>query len=218
MEESRNTMKEKIGNFVSSCKNVCVSSCGALLQKGTDNKSGIFKTLIAILVLGAVGTGSFYLVDWFKFKDESPTFSTIRKSELAGTSEVGSKFVMGDLEITVHEVTEGSYRPLELDAQGNRITRNYLSANVTVFNTGYADKSFLLFGLEDGKGGQYERDVDVEFYMKELKDFGPAKEIYSRTIREGHLNFLAPDAEAKDLQLIILNETANKKVIYNIKR
>lgn len=205
---------ERARNLMARCKDFFA----LFFRKVADNKRKIGVLLIAVLVVGAIGASSMYAFNWWKFRNESSTFSSIRKGELAGTSAVGSKFIMGDLEITVQDVAEGSYRPLELDAQGKRITRNYLSAKIMIFNTGYKNKDFLLFGLEDGKGGQYERDTEVEFYMKELKDFGPAREIYPRTIREGHLNFQAPDADIQNLQLIILDETTNKKVIFDIER
>lgn len=223
MEEFKDSpiTEEKTRNFAVRYKDFLTSSYSVLIpffQKVMDNKKRIGVLLIAVLIVGAIGASSLYAFNWWRFRNESPTFSSIRKSELTGTGQVGSKFIMGDLEITVQNIIEGSYRPLELDAQGNRITRNHLSAKVMIFNTGYTDKHFLLFGLEDGKGGQYERDKDVEFYVKELKDFGPAKEIYPRTIREGHLNFQAPDADIKNLQLILLDETTNKKVIFDIER
>ena len=223
--ESKDNVKEKAKKLVLRCKGMCVDAYATstlfsrnILQKTTDNKRRVLMVLTAVLVVVGIGAASIYLLNWWKYKDESPTFSSIRKSELLATGEVGSKVIMGDLEITLQKVVEGSYRPLELDAQGNRITRNYLSAQIMMFNTGYKDKYFLLVGLEDGKGGQYERDTDVEFYMNELKDFGPAKEIYPRTIREGHLNFQAPDADATNLKLTIVNETTNQKVTFDITR
>ena len=222
MEEFRRISKEKAKNIALRCKSVCMhlyaTNVVPFFQKAVNNKRKIGVAVVAILIVSAVGASALYALNWWKYKDESPTFTSIRKSELAGTSEVGSKFVMEDLEITLQSVSEGTYRPLELDDQGNRVTRSYLAAKIMIFNTGYTEKDFLAFGLEDGKGGQSERDKDVEFYVNELKDFGPAREIYPRTIREGYLNFEAPDADAKSLTLTVLNETTNKKVVFNINR
>lgn len=221
MEEFRKISKEKVRELALRCKDICIHLYTRLIpsfQKAVDNKKRIGMVAVAVCIVGVIGASTLYALNWWKYKDESPTFASIRNSELVGTSEVGSKFIMGNLEITLQSVVEGSYRPLELDEQGVRVTKNYLSAKIMIFNTGYTDKDFLAFGLEDGKGGQYERDEDVEFYVKELKDFGPAREIYPRTIREGYLNFEAPDADAKNLTLTILDETTNKKVIFNIER
>ena len=173
MEVYKNSFKEKIKNVVSRCRNTCEAlylKSKPLLQKVMDNKRKVVMTITAAVIIIGIGTASLYLLNLWKYRNESPTFSSIRKSDLAGTSEVGSKFIMGDLEITLQNVVEGSYRPLELDQNGVRITKNYLSAQIMIFNIGYTEKDFLVFGLEDENGGQYERDTEVEFYVKELKD------------------------------------------------
>lgn len=221
MEEQKNNIREKIKNVAERFKGASMrmsSGFPSLIQRVSDNKKKIVITLVAIVVLIGLGVASFYLIQWWRFKDESPTFSAIRKGELAGTGQIGSKIIMGNLEVTLRNVVESSYRPLELNAQGARITKKYLAAEIMIFNTGYSEKEFLLIGLTDEKGGQYERDKDVEFYVEGIKDFGPAREIYPRTIREGHLVFQAPDEGAKKLQLTIVSETTNKKVVFNIAR
>jgi len=185
-------------------------------EKPSSRKNLLLWIIVGVILVAIIAALVYFFVS--PKETESPTFSAIRKGELVGTGVVGSKVMVGSLEVTLQEVIEGSYRPLELDAQGNRVTKNYFAAKIMIFNTDPSGKEFLLFGLTDELGGQYERDTDVEFYVDTIKDFGPAKEIYSRTIREGYLVFEDPGVDAKNLQLTILSETTNKKVVFDIAR
>lgn len=187
-------------------------------EKANLSKQWIAISLVVFVLLVAGAWLYFSGRERTQETEKNPVFSAIEQGELVGTGEVGSKIMMGDLEITLHDVIEDSYRPLELDEQGNRITKQFLAAQVTIFHTGYGEKEFLIFGLADERGGQYLRDRDVEFYVDDMKDFGPAREIYPRTIREGYLFFEAPEPTAQELQLMVLSETTNKKVIFSIQR
>ena len=183
----------------------------------------------AAVVLVATAAFGFYffkdtLISWIK--KESPTFSAIRKAELVATGKVGSKVLMGDLEISLLDVVEGSYHPLEVDEEFKRVPpRGYFGARITIFNTGYNEKEFLLIVLTDDLGNQYERDKDIDFYVDGIKDFGPAREIYPRTIRGGdignekyYLLFSEIHSDAKKLQLVVMSETQNKKAVFDIER
>lgn len=226
-----NNIKEKIKKNTVICKGVCISfyaKCVSFFKNLTTYKKQIL-VFAGAAVLVAAAAFTFYLsrdaiISWFK--EESPAFATIRKAELAATGKVGSKVVMGDLEITFLETIEGTFSPLEVDKEFKRVPpRGYFGARVMIFNTGYNQKEFLLFGLTDDSGNQYERDREIDFYVDGARDFGPAREIYPRTIRGGdignekiYLLFPAPDSNAKKLQLTVMSETTNKKVVFDIER
>lgn len=221
MDEFKNSIKEKIKNLIPILKDIGLRVYAqgvSLAQKLLVHKKQILIGVLLIVVLVGIGFAANYALEWWKFRNESPTFAAIRKAELAGTGTVGSKIRMGDLEITLQDVAEGTYRPLELDADGKRVVKQYLGTQMMIFNTGQNQKEFLVFGLIDERGGQYERDQEADFYLDDIRDFGPAREIYPRTIREGHLIFSAPPAEVKNLKLIIFSETTNKKAVFDIAR
>lgn len=222
-------MKEKTANLTFRVRGIYASLGGKsapLYQKALANKKKILIGFIAAMVLAGIGASSFYLLKWWKYRNESPTFSAIRKGELAATGAVGSKVIMGDLEITLLDTMEGTYHPLEVDENFKRVPpRGYFGAQVMIFNTAYNEKEFLLFGLTDDLGNQYERDKEIDFYVDGARDFGPAREIYPRTIRGGdigsekvYLLFPAIDPGAKKLQLIVMSETQNKKAVFDIER
>lgn len=221
MDQFGKNVKEKAQDFALRCKGIYADLRARqtpLLQKIIDNKKRILTIIVAAAVLAGLGTSSWYLLQWWKFRNDSPAFAAIRKGELAGAGKIGSKVSMaGDLEITLQSVAQGSYRPLELDEQGGRITKNYFGAQIMIYNKGQ-NKELLVFGLTDDEGGQYDRDKEAEFYVDGMKDFGPAKEIYPKTIREGYLVFSVPKKEGQKMQLVILSETTNKKVVFDIER
>lgn len=231
MKESENNIKERVKILVLRLKDAGVtlyansrSKSALLYGKAIANKRKILISLLAVLVLAGIGVSSFYILRWWKYRNESPTFTSLRKAELTATGKVGSKVVMGDLEVTLNDVIEGTYHPLEVDENFRRIpAKGYFGAQVLIFNTGYNDKEFLLFGLTDDLGNQYERDKEIDFYLDGTRDFGPAREIYPRTIRGGeigsekvYLLFPALDPNAKKLQLIVMSETTNKKAVFEI--
>lgn len=225
LKNNINNIKEKIRKLVYTCKSVCVNFCAKCVpffKNLTVYKNQIIVVVIAVIIV-AGGVFAFYLakdtiVSWFK--EESPAFAAIRKAELVATGKVGSKVMMGDLEITLSDVVEGSYHPLEVDEEFKRVPpRGYFGARVMIFNTGYNEKEFLIFGLTDDLGNQYERDKDIDFYVDE-QDFGPAREIYPRTIRGDGRYLLFPELnpDAKKLQLTVMSETQNKKTVFEIEK
>lgn len=229
MDELKNKLKEKIQNYTSFLKGAGLNlweKSAPFYQKILANQKRILAGLLAGAVLVGVGAGSFYLLQWWKYRNESPAFHALRKAELAATGQVGSKVTMGNLEITLLDAMEGTYHPLEVDENFKRIPpRGYFGARIMIFNTGYSEKEFLLFGLTDDLGNQYERDREIDFYAEGVRDFGPAKEIYPRTIRGGdigdektYLLFPTVDPSAKKLQLTVMSETQNKKAIFDIER
>ena len=182
-------------------------------------KQTIIGSSIIIVLLAGLSAYSIYTGGLFSDNEKNPTFAAIKKGELVARGQIGSKLNMGNLEITFIDKKEGSFRLLELDDQGKRKTKNYFGAEIMIFNTGYDQTERLLFSLTDEFGNQHERDMDIEFYL-DVKDFGPAPEIYPRTIRgdERYLLFQAPSSDSKKLQLTVYSETTNKKVVLDVER
>lgn len=231
--EKLQRIKEKTRAITDKCRGICVDfylKNGAFFKRISyavvSNKKNVLIGVTAVVALAGVGVASFYAFQWWQHRNESQTFSTIRKGELFATGVVGSKIVMGDLEISLIDVIEGVYHPLELDKDSKRVPpRGYFGAQVMIFNTSYNQKEFLLFGLTDDLENQYERDLGIDFYVDGVIDFGPAKEIYPRTIRGGgsgkeklYVFFPAPDPNAKKIQFMVMDETVNKKVVFEIER
>ena len=234
MEELNNDVsgfKEKAKKIITTSKEFFVyffAKSIPFVKSLTAYKKQIVIAALVVVVV-AIGASTAYsfrntIVSWLK--EENATFSSIRKAELVTTAKLGSKVIMGDLEITLLDVIEDSYNPLELDEEFKRVPpRGYFGARVLIFNTSYNQKEFLLFGLTDNLGNQLERDKEIDFYVDGVRDFGPATEIYPRTIRGGdigsekvYLLFPAPDPNVKKLQLTVMSETTNKKIVFDIER
>ena len=226
-----NVLKEKTKQVATICGRFCVDAydkCVPFFKNLFSYKKQLIMAGAAVVLVATAAFGFYFfkdtLISWIK--KESPTFSAIRKAELVATGKVGSKVLMGDLEISLLDVVEGSYHPLEVDEEFKRVPpRGYFGARITIFNTGYNEKEFLLIVLTDDLGNQYERDKDIDFYVDGIKDFGPAREIYPRTIRGGdignekyYLLFSEIHSDAKKLQLVVMSETQNKKAVFDIDR
>ncbi len=217
-----NNIKEKIQNFTSRSKNDFVNlwmKLALLYQRAIANKKKILIGLIATVALVGVGVSVFYLLRWWRFRNESPTFSAIRKGELVGTSLGVKKPVwLGNLRITLFSVADGTYRPLELDEAGRRITKGYFGADIEVYNSDHSITESLLYGLKDDLGNKYERDFSIEFYLDGIKDLGVAKNYVPQTLRRGYLLFPPINEKAKKLELTVLSEVQNKKINFEIER
>jgi len=153
-----------------------------------------------------------------KEKVNKELIATIKGGELAGRYKVEDRVQFGDLEVTIHNKREGSYDTLETNFNGERVQKGYYSALIQVFNMSNNTNDILLFALTDDKGNDYLRDQSIEFFLDSTKDFGPAKEIYPRTIREGELLFDSPVDEAKSLELTIYSTVRDEKIIYEFER
>jgi len=149
---------------------------------------------------------------------EASVFSILKQGDIVGTFTVGEKARFGDLQVSLHNIVEDSYRTLETDSDGTRMTRGYIGAQIEVFNMSNNTNDVLYFGLTDDQGNQYERDREIEFYLNSTKDFGIAKEIYPRSIRDGYLLFPAPSKEARKLQLIVFSDVRKEKIVFDIER
>ncbi len=145
-------------------------------------------------------------------------FAEAAKGELVGTFAVGSVARLGELEVTLYNIRNGSFSTLELDKNNNRISKNYVAANLKVFNTGSMTTEILFIGLEDDKGNQYEMDKSASSYLNDIKDFSWAKESYPRTIREGYVTFTNINETVKKLKLIIFGNVSKKKIIFEFER
>jgi len=145
-------------------------------------------------------------------------FAEIEKGELVGTFAVGETVRLGEMEITLQNVKRDSFRTLELDSDGNRINKNYVGANLKVFNTSNITTEYIFIGLEDDKGNQYEMDKGAGSYIDGIKDFGWATDSYPRTIREGYALFTSVDQIATNLKLIIFSNISKKKIIFEFER
>jgi len=146
----------------------------------------------------------------------------IKKGKLVGTSKLGETINMGNLEITLYNTKEGSYKTFERDISNNRISKTFFGANMKIFNTasgpGLENNEILFMSLQDDLGKVYERDPSIEFLLGNIKDYGPDKNVWPRTIREGYLLFPGPAKEAKSLTLTIYSEVSKEKVIFELVR
>jgi len=145
-------------------------------------------------------------------------FSSIEKAELAGTFAPSEVARVGSMEVTIYNVKEGSFTSFDRDENDNRIEKKYFAANIKVFNDSEVANDTLLIGLEDDAGNRYAIDNSIEFYVDNMKGFGPDENVYHRTIREGYLFYPAPPEAAKKLNLIFFSGITNKKIIFEIGR
>ena len=145
-------------------------------------------------------------------------FSSIEKAELAGTFAPSEVARVGSMEVTIYNVKEGSFTSFDRDENDNRIEKKYFAANIKIFNDSEVANDTLLIGLEDDAGNRYAIDNSIEFYVDNMKGFGPDENVYHRTIREGYLFYPAPPEAAKKLNLIFFSGITNKKIIFEIGR
>jgi len=183
----------------------------------------------AVLVL-LVGGGALYFYfpggnksgDSKKSEKEVDVLAEIKKGKLIGTAKVGETINMGNLEITLYNTKEGSYKTLERDISNNRISATFFGANMKIFNTafgpGLENNEVLFMSLEDDSGKKHERDPSIEFLLGNIKDYGPDKNVWPRTIREGYLLFPGPTKEAMSLKLTIYSDVSEEKVIFELVR
>lgn len=144
-------------------------------------------------------------------------FTILQKGNQTGTFKVGETAALGDLQITVFEANDGTYKSLDLDADNKRIYKNYFKARVRIFNPGIRTDEIIV-GLEDDLGNQYITDNSITIYLDGVPDFGWAKNVISQTLREGHLLFPPIPAEARKLKLTFMSEVSNEKIIFEIPR
>lgn len=143
-------------------------------------------------------------------------FCILQKGTAVGAFEVGDTARLGGLQITLHEAGLGTYKSLELDANNQRIYKNYFSAGVRVYNTSYSATEEIIVGLEDDFGNQYIMDHSIASYLDGIEDFGWAKNVIPQTIREGHLLFPPIPDKAKKLKLTFMSEVSNEKIIFEV--
>lgn len=144
------------------------------------------------------------------------------KGKLMGTYGLGDTAILGNLEITLHNTKEGSYKTFGQGASNSRISKTFFGANVKIFNTapgpGLENTEILFMGLKDDLGREYDRDRSIEFALGNIKDYGPDKNVWPRTIREGYLLFPGPPKESESLNLIIYSDVLKQKIIFDLVR
>lgn len=197
----------------------------AIIQLHNKNKFIVpaVAFVLFITIAGGISYFSFFRGDSQKLagtkkEQKADVFTEATKGELVGTFIVNpnEKARLGELEIILYNIRKGSFRTLELDQNNNRINKNYVGANLKVFNTSSITTENLFIGLEDSKSNQYEMDKSASSYIGDIKDFGWAKESYPRTIREGYVVFTGVDEAAGKLNLIIFSNVSKKKILFEI--
>jgi hypothetical protein len=104
---------------------------------------------------------------------------------------------LGNLEITVSNISEDSYKTLELDENYQRIEKKYYKVYIKVFNNfsrasgiySLEDNEVIKVSLEDNLGNLYKQNDDVTFFLSSPGLFGNSMEILPSNSREGYLIF-----------------------------
>lgn len=220
MDIFKNNIREKTQRFLFGFKTIYANTYSKLVvffQKITANKKLFLITVSSVVVVVLIVAGLSYF--FLGSSGEQSIFSIFKKGELVGTGEgVGQTVWLGNSRITLFGAGDGSYRPLELDEAGKRVTRGYFGADIEVYNTDLNITDFLIYGLTDDLGNEYERDFDIEFYLDDIQDLGVAKNYVPQTLRRGYLLFPPIDERAKKLELTVFSEIQNKKIIFEIER
>ncbi len=212
--------KDKVLAYALRVKRFCIDLfmyLSAVFGKIISNKKLFFITTAILIVILITGGLSYYFLRGDE--GEQSIFSIFKRGELVATgSGVGQTVWLGNLRVTLFDARDGSYRPLELDDRGQRITREYFGADIEVYNSDLNTTDFLIYGLTDDIGNEYERDFDVDFYLDDIQDLGVAKNYIPQTLRRGFLLFPPINKEAKKIELTVFSEVQNKKIIFEIPR
>ncbi len=177
--------------------------------------------ILGILVLGIFIIG---LVWQFGIKEKEGEFisgpsdkdAVLFEGKPSAVFEIGQTGRLGFLEITLFDFKESSYASSELDENYRRITKNYIAAQIKVFNSSQNQTENILIGLMDDRGNKYKPNYSVARNVPELKDFGRNMSIFSRIIQEGYIFFTDIDESAKTLQLIFALESTGEKIVFKI--
>lgn len=153
-----------------------------------------------------------------EMKNKADEENLLFKSDIVATAGIGQTAKLGSLEITFYNAKESSYQSLDLDVNHQRITKNYLAAQIKVFNPTNDRTENLLIGLTDERGNNYRLDPSVLSYTSDLKDFGQNMSIYPRIIQEGYVSFSGIDKDAKEMQLIFAGSSAKTRVVFKFER
>lgn len=200
------------------------STSNSNIKSAISNKKNIKIAAIAIVVVAVLVGSYFYFFQSGTTdqsvgeKKEAAIFDVLETGKVVGTFGVGEKARFGDLQITLHNTRDGSYKTLETGFGGERIYKDYFGAQIEVFNMSHNTNDILFFGMTDDLGNQYERDREIEFYLDDTKDFGIAKEIYPRSIRDGYLLFPAVDKKAKKIEIVVFSDVRKEKIVFEIHR
>lgn len=171
----------------------------------------------AIIIILVIAGGIWAYKNSNQSSEGQSVFSLFKKSELVGSgSGIGETAWLGNLRVTLHGIAEGTYRPLEVDDTGTRVEKGYFGADIEVYNSDLNTTDFLLYGLTDDLGNEYERDFEIDFYLDEIQDLGPADNYIPQTLRRGHLLFPPVDEKAKKLELTVYSKVKDQKVTFEI--
>ena len=132
--------------------------------------------------------------------------------------KAGETLSLGQLQFDFYNTKESSYLSSEIDAQQQKITKNYLAAQIQVFNSGSEKTEQLLIGLEDDKGNRYRPDFSAPYYIPDIRGFGQNMMIFPRIIQDGYIFFTGIDKDAKEFQLIFTTMTSGEKVAFKFER
>ena len=220
MKPQWNDFKRKLKDIATRSRGLLgpmrVIGMGALGKIAAIKKTyTVFLIIFLITVIG--GVSSYFIIRGGG--NEKSAFSLIKKGELVGsTVGFGNTVWLGNLKITLQKSVEDSYRPLELDEYGRRVTKTYFGIDLEVYNTDLNVTDFLVYGLTDDLGNEYERDFEVEFYIDDKKDLGKADNYIPQTLRRGYLFFPPIDEKAKKLELAVYSKVQDKKIVFEIER
>ncbi len=121
-----------------------------------------------------------------------------------------------NLEITVFNISEDSYKTLDLDENYQRIEKNYYKFYIKVFNNfsripqvyNLTDNEVIKILLEDNLGNFYKQDEEIPFFLSSLNLFGNSMEISPSSGREGYLIF--SETEGTPEKLIVQTKSEAK--------
>jgi len=110
---------------------------------------------------------------------------------------INVKEELGDLQITVFNISEGSYKTFDLDENYERIEQKYYKIYVEVFNNfsripgvyTLEDNEVIEVFLEDELGNSYEQDNSARFFLGPSNLFGNSAEITPSNSRKGYMIF-----------------------------
>jgi hypothetical protein len=126
------------------------------------------------------------------------------------------KVKLGYLEITVFNISEDSYKTLDLDENYERIEQKYYKVYIKVFNNfsripgiySLEDNEVIKILLEDNLGNFYKQDEEIPFFLSSLNLFGNSMEISPSSGREGYLIF--SETEGTPEKLIVQTKSEAK--------
>jgi hypothetical protein len=185
------------------------------------------KKLIALVIVALVVGGIVYAaVRPFSITNKmtpkevqaQKEYDILFKGKTNITAKMGDTVNLGTLKIDFYNVKESSYLSFDKDSNGNRITKRYLAAQISVQNLHAETSDIILIGLKDGRGNSYLLDYSVPFYVADTRDFGRNMVMYPRTITDGYIFFADVDEKADNLELVVAITSSKEKAAFKFER